>query len=480
MSDKFDNQSEALSHPETFRLPEALNLETVGELVAFTGGGGKSSLMFALARTLPGRVIMTTTTRIFAAQMKLAPVVYSLSENVLKEAAGERAGEISRDSYGHEEFRDILARLNRYGSCLVVGEVVGDKALGLPPSYPGRMLKWPGVDHVLVEADGSRMRPCKAPADHEPVIPLAASTVVPVAGIDAVGGRLSEVAHRPERVALLTGLELDEAMTAEALATLITHDQGGLKGIPAAVKVIPFINKVETPGQLALARRVAFLALEQPRIRQVVIGAVRAARPVLEVHKRVTGVVLAAGESKRMGLTKQLLPWGESTVLGQTLKNLSQSSVHQLLVVSGHQAGAVEAIAAELGISTVHNVHYAKGEMLSSLQLAVGRLAENQAAVLVMLADQPMVRPETIDRLLAAYWAGLGDLIAPVFQGQRGNPVLIGRQFFPELMALPPGAAPRDLLRRHREQIYLVEVESASVLRDLDLPDEYERWRLAD
>jgi molybdenum cofactor cytidylyltransferase len=354
---------------------------------------------------------------------------------------------------------------------------MGEKAVGVLPEVPGALLQRPDVDYVLVEADGSRMRPCKAPADHEPVIPDGTTLVVPVVGIDAVGGRVGDVAHRPERVEALTGLGTADLVTAEALGTLIAHPQSGRKAVPLGARVVPFINKVETESQLSTARRVARQVLKEPEIERVVIGAVRSDRPVVEVQQRVTAVVLAAGQGSRMGKTKQLLSWGETTILGQTLQNVQESAVHSCLVVSGYEAEAVEAAAKAEGAAVIHNPDFAEGEMLSSLQTAVRQLGEGCAAVLVMLADQPMVEPETLDQILTAFWQGRSDLVAPTYEGKRGNPVLIGRRCFEELLALPRGAAPRDLVKRHLDGLYLVEVGLDSVLRDLDRPEEYERLR---
>lgn len=193
--------------------------------------------------------------------------------------------------------------------------------------------------------------------------------------------------------------------------------------------------------------------------------------------KRVTAIVLAAGESRRMGVSKLLLPWGQMTVLGQTLHHLQQSKVDAILLVSGHQAEKVTAIAEASQVEVVHNEAYAEGEMLSSLQAGVRHLSEDVDAVLVALADQPLVPPEIIDRLLAAYEAGKGELIAPTYEGTRGNPVLIGRPHFAELLALPWGEAPRALLRRHRADLHLVPVETSTILQDLDRPEQYWRYR---
>lgn len=178
-----------------------------------------------------------------------------------------------------------------------------------------------------------------------------------------------------------------------------------------------------------------------------------------------------------MGVPKLLLPWGDTTVLGHTLHQLQQSAVDDTLLVSGHRAEEIATIAETHRVEVVHNPAYAEGEMLSSLQVGLRHLPEETAAVLVVLADQPLIGPQTINRLLAAYAEGQGDLIAPTYQGIRGNPVLIGRPYFDELLALPQGDAPRTLLRRHRNHLHLVPVESEAILQDLDRPEDYERYR---
>ncbi len=233
-------------------LVEALGLARAPELVAIVGGGGKSSLMFALAGSLPGRVVVTTTTRIFAAQMSQAAEVCTLAD---------------------ESFRE---RLDAFASSLlVVGGAEGDRAVGVPPELPAELLARPGVDWVVVEADGSRMLPVKAPAEHEPVVPQETGLLVPVVGIDALSGPIREVAHRPERVSAITGLAAEETLTPEALAALLTSPRGGLKNVPQAARVVLLINKVESPSELEAARRVARSALREPRVERVVLGALQ-------------------------------------------------------------------------------------------------------------------------------------------------------------------------------------------------------------
>ena len=253
-------------------LRHAFNLQETNELVAIVGGGGKTSLMFALANSLPGRIVVTTTTRIFAAQMKLAAATVFFTAESAEDA---------------EFFKRVSENLDEFGQCLVIGEVGerGEKAFGIPLSLPGQLLARPDVDFVLVEADGSRMRPIKAPADHEPVIPPDATLVVPVVGMDALERPLSEIAHRPEKVEELlrvnpstssgqvSQLSIVNGMLSPAnVAGILVHPLGGLKNVPAGARVVPLLNKVETESQLAAAREIAKTVLHEVAHRPGGIG----------------------------------------------------------------------------------------------------------------------------------------------------------------------------------------------------------------
>jgi molybdenum cofactor cytidylyltransferase len=452
-------------------LPAAFGLADTGELVALVGGGGKSSLLAALADAAPGRVLMTTTTHIWAEQA----------------AAWEGGGERERGRGG-----DFWVAFARRGRGVIVGPPMGDKMSGVPPHLPGEWFARPEVDWLLVEADGSRQRPIKAPAAHEPVVPPETTLFVGVMGIDALAAPIGQVAHRPELICELLGLSLNDTLTPADAARLMTHPQGGWRERPPRARAVLFINKVETAVQLQQARQIAQAALQNGGLERVVIGLGRPTtndqRPtgssvvvrrssVLEVWRPVTAVILAAGQGKRMGRTKQLLPWGETTVLGQVIANVRATSAQEVVVVTGHEAERVTAVAQAAGARTVHNPDYESGEMLSSLQTAVRALPERTAAVLILLADQPMLGPEPIEAVLTAYREGRGALIAPVFNGRRGHPPLIGRAYFDELLALPPTAAPRDLLRRHEDEIYLVAAPDETILRDLDVPADYAESR---
>ena len=224
------------------------------ELIAIVGGGGKTTLLFALAEAIPGRVVITTTTRIFAAQMNLATAVSEYTSEV--------------EQNWEDWLADLEIKLTKHGSCLVVGQVQGEKAFGVPPGLPAKLLASLFVDAVVVEADGSRMRPIKAPAEHEPVIPNGTTLVIPTVGIDALDGTIEEVAHRPELVRKLLESGASRPVLSEVevlgvgdIAQLLVSEQGGAKNLPDSARLIPLINKVETDTQLNSARQIAHHAL---------------------------------------------------------------------------------------------------------------------------------------------------------------------------------------------------------------------------
>src|SRR5262245_47735590 len=198
--------------------------------------------MFRLAREMAdkgGRAITTTTTRIFGAQIALAP-------------AHVRAADATRAS--------VVAALDAHGHVLVVGatEPGSGKAEGVSLDLFGRLRAWCPDACILNEADGSRMLPFKAPAAYEPVIPVETTLVAAVVGADVFGRPLdAEHAHRPELVAALGGVPLGSPVTPEVVARVLAHPEGGRKGVPAGARFVVIVNKVDRADAGAAARETA-------------------------------------------------------------------------------------------------------------------------------------------------------------------------------------------------------------------------------
>lgn len=194
-------------------------------------------------------------------------------------------------------------------------------------------------------------------------------------------------------------------------------------------------------------------------------------------------LILAAGEARRMGQLKQLLPWGEGTVLGAVVHTALASQVEQVVVVTGHRGPEVAAAAQAAGggdprLTVVHNPQAASGDMLSSVLTGLGVLGPEIGAFAVLLADQPLVQPASVDAVLRAHAAGQGPIVRAAHEGKPGHPVLFDLALRPEILSLQQtGGGLRALLSRHPERICPIAVADPGILVDLDTPEEYEAWR---
>jgi len=189
---------------------------------------------------------------------------------------------------------------------------------------------------------------------------------------------------------------------------------------------------------------------------------------------RIGAVVLAAGTSSRMGEPKQLLRLGEQTVLGQTLNNLRRSRVQEIVLVLGAAAQTIAQQTATDGIKIVINEQFREG-MGRSLRTGLAALNPEIDAALVVLADQPFVRPATFDRLIERYIESGAQIAIPTHRGFRGNPVLLDHSVFAEVMALTGDIGCRAIFGSHAEGIVRVAVEDVGILLDIDSKADFER-----
>ena len=193
---------------------------------------------------------------------------------------------------------------------------------------------------------------------------------------------------------------------------------------------------------------------------------------------RLAAVILAAGHSKRMGLPKMLLPWGQTSVLGQVVATFAACGTHEIIVVSGGAREAVEAetrrLADQFPVRCIYNPQHETGEMLSSLRCGLSALGPQTDAALIGLGDQPQVSPEAVQQVISAFAATQAALIVPSHNLRRGHPWLAQRALWSQLLAVQPPQTLRDFLNASAAQISYVETDS-TVLKDLDTPEDYRR-----
>ncbi len=190
----------------------------------------------------------------------------------------------------------------------------------------------------------------------------------------------------------------------------------------------------------------------------------------------VAAIVLAAGESSRMGRPKPLLPLNGETFLGHLLRQIRASRVDRTVVVLGHRPEQVLEAMPEVRPLAVVNERYQLGQ-LSSLIVGLETVGEVADAVLLCLADHPFVTAELIDELIEGYEQTHLPIVVPVHGGRRGHPVLFGSRIFGELLAAPLDQGARAVVRAHAEEILEVATDEPGILADVDTPEAYERWR---
>lgn len=237
----------------------ALNVPD-GSIVAAVGAGGKKSLLFSLASSVDHAVITSTVH------------IPEIDDRV--------------DALHVTDDPRSVVDASREGTVAVVnGRAPPDRYTGYDPDTVDA-LGDTDADLLLVKADGARMRRFKAPGDGEPVIPRRADVVVPIASIQVVGEPLDDgLVHRPDRVSDLTGRPRGEPLTPVDVATVLTHEEGGLAGVPDGARVVPVLNMVDDPDLAETARRTADRILDRSgRIDRVVLTCLVATDPVVDVR----------------------------------------------------------------------------------------------------------------------------------------------------------------------------------------------------
>lgn len=190
----------------------------------------------------------------------------------------------------------------------------------------------------------------------------------------------------------------------------------------------------------------------------------------------ISAVVLAAGQSQRMGQPKINLPWGETTVLGQILSVLHAVQVDEIVVVTGGIRPEAQPGWQDFPLVMVPNPRYRQSEMLDSFQIGLRRVHPQAEALLMVLGDQPQIQPGVVRSLLAAYARDKPALLVPSYQMRRGHPWLLRRGLIEAVLGLSGPATLRDFLHQYAAQTVYLSVDTESVLQDLDTPQDYARY----
>jgi molybdenum cofactor cytidylyltransferase len=176
-----------------------------------------------------------------------------------------------------------------------------------------------------------------------------------------------------------------------------------------------------------------------------------------------------------MGRPKQLLLWERQPILVRSLKNLMGAQVDEVVLVLGHEGNHIlQEIQkyVQTGFKVAMNPRYREG-MSTSIQRGLQEIDPGSQAVLIALADQPLVESRTLNKIINAYGPGNYGIVVPAYQGRRGNPVLLSLKYKPEMLALTGDVGCRRILQLHPEEVLEVEVDSPGILKDIDTEADY-------
>lgn len=419
--------------------------------VAFVGAGGKTTALFQLARQLRPPVIVTATSHLGAWQFKLAD----------RHFITDSSSSIAELEHGAE------------GVLLLTGEIQGDRSRPIEDS----LLHWLYQfcrDHsipLLIEADGSRQRPLKAWAAHEPAIPEFVSHVVQALGLSGVGSPLNEDSvHRPEIFSRLSGLNIGENITTDALARVLTHPEGGLKNFPDSARRIALLNQADTIESQAIAN-----GMVQPLLRtyDTVVIASLTDEKIHAVHEHIAGIVLAAGESTRYGQIKQLLDWRGAPFVRAVAEKALQAGLSPVVVVTGAHSEEIESALHGLDVNITHNPQWKSGQGSSIKSGVLSLAATDVGGAIFLLADQPQITTSVIRALVEKHAEELYAIVAPLVIDQRANPVLFDQSTFPDLMTIEGDSGGRAVFHKHR--VEYMPWHDDRLLLDVDTPEMYQR-----
>ncbi len=433
-------------------------------VISFYGAGGKTTLMQKLAAemTLMGqKVILTTTTKMFR------PLN-------LPEFHGCDIDQTVQSLQEHFKHSDIA----------VLGkQVLSDgKIEGIDPDWIGYLRDQLSIS-VLVEADGAKKMPVKGYADYEPVLPASSDMIISIIGADALGAAANSLSvHRLKEFLQATGTKegslIDEKIITGSFKQMLKIGRNQA----AKARTFSVLNKADLlnkPGKVALG--LAGLLSEEsicPERFLVTEGtSSNTVKITLDLKPEEPGVsvscvILAAGESTRMGRDKLSLKIGNKTILEETLNQVIRSGIKDIVVVTGSLNVYYELFKRKK-IRLIENPLYKTG-MASSLQAGLRVVDEKAQGVIFALADQPQVSSNIYRSLCNKYSASLPLCVYPVFKGKRGNPALFDRRTWPEFMNLTGEQGGREVLKHLEEdQIESIRTNTPSILLDIDGPDDY-------
>ena len=411
-----------------------LKLFSKSDLVAWVGAGGKSTLIFTLAKTLFTNCVITTSTHFGSDQIYNADhyteikSIEDISSLGLENFVGTHliTGSESKFEAGKITGLSEEPLILLFSKC---------KKLTLP---------------VFIEADGSKMKPIKAPAGHEPAIPGGVNKVCVVIGLSAINQPItSETVHRPELIANILNKQLGEQITWEDVYELAINESGSQKSIPCSAEKYLFLHQSDCISKKEDIHNLAVKC--KPYFKHVLITKYNQTKDVIEVEAHfgsVGCVVLAAGESKRFGSPKQLAIWNKKTFIENIMDEVSRTCLKPNVVVTGAFHEDIDPfIVRYQNITNLYNPDWQSGQA-SSVKTGLLFLKNNVEAIIFLLVDQPQININMINKVIITYACLKPNIIVHKFENKNRHPVLFSKNTFTDLLEIQGDSGGRQLFSK--------------------------------
>lgn len=188
----------------------------------------------------------------------------------------------------------------------------------------------------------------------------------------------------------------------------------------------------------------------------------------------ISAILLAAGESKRMGELKQLMPFGQNTtIVEQAIDNLLSSAVNEVIVVVGYRAEEVIKSIVGKPVKIAINPNYRQG-MSTSIIAGLNLVDSRAQAVMLTLGDQPLINSQTINRLIEEFHNHDRGIAIPTYQGRRGHPIIFAIKYKEKLLELKGDIGGRQIVKDHPDDILEVAVNAGGIITDIDTISDYQ------
>lgn len=434
-------------------------------VASFYGAGGKTSLLLKLASEIAesgSKVLITTTTKMYAPEG--LPLFTGVNN--------------------HDLISQLREHYKKHSVAVLAESVMADEKLyGVNTTLINKLHDILKIA-ILIEADGAKGRPLKGHREDEPVIPASTNLIIPVIGADALGAFVDE--ESVHRVELLLkelpsagkGQRISEKVIAESF---ISMGRLGKLQAPAA-KIFYLLNKADKLKNYNHAVKNLLFSLKQVDHDQgrLLLTEAKNLYPVKGYFQYgsdnnmhgVSCVLLAAGESKRMGQDKLNLSFDGMSMLETTLKNIYDAGIKDIVVVVKPGSKWLKTLDNKK-YKLVENQKYKSG-MAESLKAGLNAIAHSSQGVMFALADQPLVTPGLYRNLINHYSKNLDLVTCPVYRGKRGNPVIFDRRTWPLLQKLTGDLGGRAIIGKLPEsKIGYMETDLEAVVLDVDTPGEY-------